>query len=84
MGQKQVLAFYSQLGSEVFSDWLITCVVFSDGSAIEIRVFHRMGSILSAMVLYELKTPVLSGFVGRKKGGPGNPLTTKIMVLFDP
>ena len=39
LGQKHVLAFHSRFGSEVVSDGRITCVVFSDGSAIEMKVF---------------------------------------------
>ena len=39
LGQKHVLAFPSLFGSEVVSDGRITCVVFSDGSAIEMKVF---------------------------------------------
>ena len=41
LGQKHVLA--SRFGSEIVSDGRITCVVFSDGSAIKMQVFSIEG-----------------------------------------
>ena len=43
LGQKHVLAFPSRFGSEIVSDGRITCVVFSDGSAIKMQVFSIEG-----------------------------------------
>ena len=43
LGQKHVLAFPSRFGSEVVSDGRITCVVFSERSAIEMNVFPLNG-----------------------------------------